>query len=327
MNSINDNIWNSKLINAQTSSVPSNLGYNIVNNIKYNLSDQQGYETPISYNYAQGGKYGTKVLDYDVNNRTGYSYVPPVENPVNVVANEQKQFSKQQMFEDYVNRMIYDSKDNSEKESFTPQTVSLSQASGIYERSPYFGTAENNRFDPVVAGWKTPPLQALVKDDKEQFESPLPSETIHIHRFEDDNEDKEVKKNKEVSKEMDPNSEVNKCRCQCKQIIHPGSILVINIVILVIIIFSVIIGFVFFLNAQRNALKHAYDNGELDLYNLDPTINGGKKRKRKSHMRFEPNRCGCGECGNCGCDCSNCKSGNHSKCKNCLMEDAYDESW
>lgn len=350
MNGLNDNIWNSKLVDAQTSSVPSNLGYNIVNNIKYNLSDQYGRNAPITYNYSQGGNYGSKILDYDINNRTGYTYVTPIGNPVNTVANEQKQYSKQQMFEDYVNHMIYDAKgltsldgqniNTSEpKESFTPRP--LSQSSGLYERSPYFGTAENNRFDPVVAGWRTPQIQTLTQP-KESYESPLPVETISMNKFEDNephvdpSAKVEVPKNKEVTRNEDINS--GNISAGNRQVRGAGSILIINIVVLVVIVFIVIIGMIFYFNAQRSILNSAYSNKDVNFNDIDSPFMGGMRSKKRNKSiekmsLFKPKesslfggwndpwrhaKC---ECKDCDCDCSKCKSGHHSKCKNCSLND------
>lgn len=103
------------------------------------------------------------ICDYTIDDNNGYTYVPPQSNPVNSIAEFQKEnLSKQNAFEDYVNNMLYTA--NKAQVKYAQQypisrtTVPEREPFRAKERYPYelsdkWGTSMNNRFNPIVDSW------------------------------------------------------------------------------------------------------------------------------------------------------------------------------
>ena len=133
-------------------------------------------------NASRMPNYDPGILNYSVNDTSGYTFTPPTENPVNTIANTNSAINKQSEFNKYVNNMIYGN--NNQMSAIQATTLPRARTTLIgenkenfgypYELSDEWGTALNNRFVPIVSddNWVNAEKNAISYVDRENYQRP-----------------------------------------------------------------------------------------------------------------------------------------------------------
>ena len=119
-----------------------------------------------------------KIYDYTTDDTNGFTYKPPVQNPVNSVADAQRAMSRQNDFEDYVNNMLYNNYSTSASTTtataypYSRRTIP-DREPFIYSTSPYWGHPENNRFTPIVSNPNWTNAENLEHKEMEELDNKI----------------------------------------------------------------------------------------------------------------------------------------------------------